>query len=164
MNQRVLGFSGLREICNVHPVFVHFPIALFPVTLLFYALGIFARKPDFLVAARVSLYLAAFSGILTAFTGLKARSTIKFNPELGQMVKTHQSVGLTIFAFATALVIWSFFQEENKPKGDIVFLIVLAFENYLVFQNADIGSRMVYTQGAGVEIKKLSPDTDTGRS
>jgi hypothetical protein len=30
MNPSLLGLHGLHEVFNVHPVFVHFPIALFP--------------------------------------------------------------------------------------------------------------------------------------
>ena len=26
----LLGFSGLHELANIHPAFVHFPLALFP--------------------------------------------------------------------------------------------------------------------------------------
>jgi uncharacterized membrane protein len=153
MSQHILGFSGLKEICNTHPVFVHFPIALFPVTLLYYAIGIFGSKPDFLLVGRVSLYIAAAAGAATAVTGLQARRTIVFTSTLGKMVKTHQKIGIMIFLLAVALVVWSFFEDRNKPDGSMLFLIVLALVNYLTLQNSDIGSRMVYTQGAGVNLK-----------
>lgn len=151
MNQSLWGFKGLKEIANIHPVFVHFPIALFPLVLLLYAIGILGKMPGYLSAGRVSLYLAALSGVLTVLTGLQARRTIKFNMTLGQMVKTHQGIGLSIFFLAVVATVWSFFQENNLPRAGIPFLVVLVAINYLALQNADIGSLMVYTQGAGVK-------------
>ena len=36
MDFSLYGFDGLRQTLNVHPAFIHFPIALLPVTFLFY--------------------------------------------------------------------------------------------------------------------------------
>ncbi|MDQ6626107.1 MAG: hypothetical protein M3Y69_08215, partial [Verrucomicrobiota bacterium] len=33
------GFDGVTKMMNVHPIFVHFPIALLPALLVFYCLG-----------------------------------------------------------------------------------------------------------------------------
>jgi len=40
MDLGLFGLQGLQQVFNVHPVFVHFPIALFPSALLLYGLGI----------------------------------------------------------------------------------------------------------------------------
>lgn len=39
MDWSLLGFRGLDQVFNVHPVFVHFPIAFFPASLLLYILA-----------------------------------------------------------------------------------------------------------------------------
>lgn len=66
--------SGIRlkEMFNVHPAFVHFPIALIPVALLLYFLGTVLSNCSLNVAVRACLYLALFSGAITVLTGLTA--------------------------------------------------------------------------------------------
>src|SRR5512140_3260816 len=54
----LLGSSGLKEVFNLHPAFVHFPIALVPAALWLYFLGIVLRKPALSLAGRACLYLA----------------------------------------------------------------------------------------------------------
>ena len=49
MDLSLYGFEGLSQTFNIHPAFVHFPIALLPVTLVFYAAGILLRRPAFLI-------------------------------------------------------------------------------------------------------------------
>src|ERR1017187_590268 len=63
----LLGFSGLKEVFNLHPAFVHFPIALIPTALLLYFLGIALRKPFFNIAGRACLYLALIGGLVTVW-------------------------------------------------------------------------------------------------
>ena len=149
MDMSVLGFSGLWELPNFHPVFVHFPIALLPVTLLFYAIGIFLNRPAFLLFGRICLYFAIVGGVLAIATGLKA--DIPVNNDIGTLLYAHYRIGQLIFVVAVVLLAWSFFQAGNKPRGSLFFLVVLLFINCLALQNADIGSRMVYLHGAGVK-------------
>jgi uncharacterized membrane protein len=149
MNWHVLGFSGVRQIPNLHPLFVHFPIGLLPVTLLFYGMGILWSREDYLLAGRILLYLSGAAGTLTVWTGLRAQ--IAANEKIATMLMTHETVGKTIFACAIILIVWSFIGEHSRPKGGLLFLGLLAFANLLAMQNGDIGSRMVYIEGAGVK-------------
>ena len=50
-----------------------------------------------------------------------------------------------------ALTIWSFWQAEQKPKAPLLFLFGTAVACYFTLQNGDLGSRMVYLEGAAVK-------------
>jgi uncharacterized membrane protein len=152
MNWNELGFKGIKQITNSHPLFVHFPIALFPAALLFYAIGILGNVTSFLLPARICLYLGIFFGILTVASGLLAKRTIFVTPIIGRTLGAHQTVGLTIFACAAALLVWSFFEVQQMPLARGAFLILLAITTLLIEQNGDIGSRLVYVEGAGVKV------------
>lgn len=147
----LLGFSGLKEVFNVHPVFVHFPIALFPSALLLYGLGFLLKRPSWTVAGRACLYLAAAGAALAVFTGWQAQGSFPHNARIHHMMMTHLSIGVMIGVLALALVIWSFLQRGQQPKGAYAFLALLAATTGLVLQNGDIGSRMVYMEGAAVK-------------
>lgn len=147
----LLGFSGLHEVFNVHPAFVHFPLALFPSALLLYGLGILLKRSSWIVAGRACLYLAAAGTAITIWTGWQAQGTFPHNERIHHMMMTHLRIGFTIGALAAILVLWSFWHRAQQPKGAYAFLAVLAFTSYAVLQNGDLGSRMVYVEGAAVK-------------
>ena len=151
IDQSLLGFSGLREAFNVHPAFVHFPVALFPSALLLYGLGTLMKRPSWIVAGRACLYLAAASTAVTFITGWQAQETFPHNQRLHHMMMSHLHLGLIIGVCAIVLTFWSFAHRAQQPKGIYGFLLLLAGTTSLVLQNGDLGSRMVYLEGAAVK-------------
>lgn len=151
IDPNLLGFSGLKEVFNVHPVFVHFPLALFPSALLLYGLGFLFKRPSLSVAGRACLYLAASGTVVAVLTGWQAQDTFPHNARIHHMMMTHLRIGLIIGLFALVLVVWSFVQRGHQPKGVYAFLALLIGTTGLVMQNGDLGSRMVYVEGAAVK-------------
>ena len=147
----LLGFLGLKEVYNVHPAFVHFPIALIPSALLLYFLGTLLRNRSLAVAGRACLYLGLVSGVVAIATGLKAQSSFPHNEIIHHMMITHRTTGFLLGGILTLLTVWSFWHEDQRPRGAWAFIFVLACAAYLVLQNGDLGSRMVYIQGAAVK-------------
>ena len=147
----LLGFSGLHEVFNVHPAFVHFPIALFPSALLLYGLGILLKRPSWIIAGRACLYLAAIGTAVAIGTGWDAQDTFPHNDRIHHMMMTHLRLGIMVGGLAVVLVMWSFVHRAQRPQGAYAFLAVLAFTTALVLQNGDLGSRMVYVEGAAVK-------------
>ncbi|HWH71954.1 MAG TPA: DUF2231 domain-containing protein [Candidatus Sulfotelmatobacter sp.] len=151
MDPSLYGFDGLTKAFNVHPAFVHFPIALLPVTLLFYACGLRLRNPTWLLGGRICLYLSTLSVIATVATGLIAQNTIPHNERIHHMMDTHRTTGLILLGLTVVLTLWSFWQVAHRPKLPWGFLLGTAVASYLVLQNGDLGSRMVYLEGAAVK-------------
>jgi uncharacterized membrane protein len=147
----LLGFSGLKEVFNLHPAFVHFPIALIPLALLLYFLGIALKKPFLNIAGRACLYLALIGGVVTIWTGLIAQNSFPHNDVIHHMMQTHRTIGFILAALLGALTLWSSWHDDQRPRGAWAFILVLAGATYLVLQNGDLGSRMVYIQGAAVK-------------
>lgn len=147
----LLGFTGLKDVFNIHPAFVHFPIAFFPGALMLYGLGILLKRPSWTVAGRACLYLGAASTVITIVTGWQAQSSFPHNERIHHMMMTHLHIGATIGVLAAVLVLWSFWHRAQQPRGRYAFLAILAFTSYAVLQNGDLGSRMVYVEGAAVK-------------
>lgn len=158
----LLGFSGLSEIANVHPAFVHMPLALFPSALLLYGLGIVLKRSSWVVAGRACLYLAAAGTAVTIWTGWQAQGTFPHNARIHHMMMTHLRIGLAVGALAAVLVLWSFWHRAGQPRGAYAFLAALAFTTYAVLQNGDLGSRMVYVEGAAVKPRPEEPSSGRG--
>jgi uncharacterized membrane protein len=151
LDPALLGFSGLQEGFNVHPAFVHFPIALFPAALLFYGLGLLFKKGSLRSAGRGCLYLATASSVVAVVTGLFAEDSFPHNEIIHHMMQTHKTIGLVLLAVSLILSIWSFRQTDHRPEAEPLFLAVLAAAVFITLQNGDLGSRMVYSQGAAVK-------------
>jgi uncharacterized membrane protein len=64
---------------------------------------------------------------------------------------THRVTGLILLGLTAALALWSFCQAEQRPKAPWAFLVATAVACYFALQNGDLGSRMVYLEGAGVK-------------
>lgn len=159
MDWSLLGFQGLAQVFNIHPVFVHFPIALFPTALLFYTIGILKNKDSFLFAGRASLILAFLSVLPTVVTGLMAMESFPHNETIHRMMMTHQKIGYAICAFGLILFVWSFIQNKGLPKFSKIFLFILSVTVLLVLQNGDLGGRMVFMEGAAVKTLESIPPT-----
>jgi len=151
MDYSLLGFTGIKEFFNVHPMFVHFPVALFPTAFFLYVLGTLLGKKSLLFAGRMSLYLALAGAAVALATGLQAEDSFPHNEVIHHLMATHEFIAWTLLATGSVLTLWSFWHVDQLPKGSWLFLAVLAFAVYLVLQTADIGGRMVYLEGAAVK-------------
>ena len=164
MDFSLLGFSGLRQVYNIHPVLVHFPVALFPSALLLYFLGFLLNRRALNVAGRSCLYLASAGALLAVLTGRLAEASIPHNDIIHHMMKTHETIGYTVLVLSLVLAAWSFRHMEQRPRGSVLFLLLLTLNSFLVLQNGDIGLRMVFIEGAGVRpavgVIQSSPATD----
>lgn len=151
MDFSLLGFSGLNKVFNLHPLFVHFPLALIPASLLFYCLGTVLKKESLLVAGRGCLYFALLGAMAAVWTGLRAMETFPHNETIHHMAQTHKIFGLWVFGALVVLTLWSFRIKDQRPVWIWGFLILLAATTLFVSQGGDIGARMVYVQGAAVK-------------
>ena len=151
MDPTLLGFPGVRQVFNIHPVFVHFPIALFPSALLLYTVGIILSRRSWCVAGRACLSLGAIGAALAIATGLRAQGTIPHNDQIHHLMETHETIGILVGAVALVLVGWSFAHRDQRPVGALGFLLGLLGASYLVLQNGDLGGRLVFVEGAGVK-------------
>ncbi len=163
MDWSLLGFGGLNQVLNIHPVFVHFPIALYPTALLFYGIGLFRKRYGLLLAGQICLALGLAGTLLSVLTGYWAQESIPHGEAVHRIMGTHQNIGFAILALGVLLMIWSFLKREGIPKGSKSFMILMGFTVLLIMQNADLGGRMVFVEGAAVkamqtQTKEEAPD------
>ena len=160
MDWSLLGFRGLGQVFNVHPVFVHFPIALFPTALLFYLIGIIRKRTDILLAGQICLGLSLAGTAISVLTGYLAQESFPHGETIHRMMGTHQMLGFAILTQAVVLMIWSFLKREGKPKASPLFLVLFGMTTLAILQNADLGSRMVFVEGAAVKTVTSKSDPE----
>jgi len=99
----LLGLKGLTEMISIHPVFVHFPVALMCVSALFYFLGAATKKQGLAEAARWTLYAGTLTCVPAIWTGLRAEHLAQLDAEAGEIVELHEKLGFVILILCAAL-------------------------------------------------------------
>lgn len=138
---------------NLHPIFVHFPIALTFLALLFAFLAIIVPGKRELMKEMLmwTLLLGALAAIATAATGLYASNNIPHNEAIHKIMTVHKTYGIIIGSSFLVLSLWMILRRIKMKIGELVFLtIFLAALTGLIGYSASLGGEMVYDHGAGV--------------
>lgn len=151
-----LGLKGAEEMISIHPLFVHFPVALLTASVLFYFLGVVLKKESLLETGKWTLWSGTLSAGVAVWTGLSAASAVPHDEETHQIMTLHQNLGYVILFLSVGLSAWTLAVKSALPqKGRAVFLIISLLLVVVVTQQADLGGRMVFLKGAGVGKKSM---------
>jgi uncharacterized membrane protein len=118
---------------NIHPLLVHFPIALLSV----YAVLEIIKYRNFQVKS-VLLYLGTLSSYVTVAAGFMAKRLIS-NEEVLEIVNKHQTFGITTSVIFTIISIFYLLKKEAKI---IVVLAILGLIS--IFITGALGGSIVY--------------------
>ncbi|WP_347988978.1 DUF2231 domain-containing protein [Methylomonas sp. AM2-LC] len=154
-------FPGLAAMENVHPLLVHFPIALLS---LFFLLDVCAwvlNKPVWRKTASWFLYLGTFFAGFTMLAGLQAASEVAHDEEVHAIMENHEHLGISIFCLAVGLSVWRILQKsvlEGLPN--LLFQFFSGVLCLLLLFAADLGGLMVYKYGVAVSAAPLSESSE----
>lgn len=129
---------GLWVMQDLHPVLVHFPIALFPLALVFWILG---WRP----AARLALYAATGFAVAALVTGFLAMARHENGDAHHEWIHVHRNymiATLTLGAIATVFA-------QIGWKGWTIGALVAT--TGVLFLGADRGAYLVYGLGLNVQ-------------
>jgi len=143
------------DLTHLHPMIVHFPIALLIVGFLFDIAGSITKRESFTQTAFYLIILGALGVIAAFITGDQAGSGITEEGALKQALENHEDAAtLTIWivsiaaAFRIALVLLKKFKGVLKMVSLALFLIaVLA-----IARTGYYGGELVYKHAAGVQL------------
>jgi len=144
----------LNILPNWHPVFVHFSIALYVVTVGLYilsALPLVARwGAPILTAARINLWCGAVISLATIAAGIHASLTVPHDAAQLAHIAAHRG-----WALATMVIWWliAFFEirkarQSRSPRFLFIALLVLALVPLAI--TGWKGGELVYRDGIGV--------------
>lgn len=143
---------GIAEMANIHPLFVHFPIALLNGFVLMELLGAITDKASLRSAATWMLYLGTLGAIVTVLTGLGAEASVGHGAGVHELMLSHKSHGLVVLAMALILSIWRLavnarFSTKSRAAHFILAVIMVG----IMAIGADKGGLMVYKYGVSVK-------------
>jgi len=140
---------------NVHPLIIHFPIALFVTAVFVDLVAAIAPRPGWLGSAGTSLYVtAAVAAAVACVTGLQAGATVYLPGMAPPVLNDHRTWGLvTAFYAGIVAAIRVSLPPATVPGGRRQHALLLAaglLTLVLVQQTAERGGRLVYQYGVGV--------------
>ena len=146
---------------TLHPVVVHFPIALLIVTPLFLLLGLrlTPHARAFGVAALILMTLGALGAWFSVETGEAAKDTLILSEAQNNLIREHAEFGETtrnVFTILSSLYAAVLFgtallkrplQKRRHIILSVVFLVIYAGSLFLVVKTGDLGGRLVHRSG-----------------
>ncbi|CAG1772101.1 hypothetical protein BAC2_02168 [uncultured bacterium] len=145
-------FQGIYEMPNIHPLIVHFPIALLTSFLLMELLSVVTGKESFRAAATWMLYLGTIGALAAVSAGLWAAATVEHSDEAHKVLLRHRDLGITVLALSVILSAWRIYSKGSFSRKRQVLHLAIAFIMVLIMAlGADKGGLMVYKYGVGVK-------------
>ncbi len=134
---------------NIHPLFVHFPIVLLLLGLLFEIGYIIFKKELYNSFAAVLLVLAAIAFVAAATTGWIAAHTVPHPDEAHELMETHETLQLTAGGITVFIALWIIF---FKHRLRVLRLIVTIVAAGIMIVGAIYGGELVYNYGIGTAL------------
>lgn len=171
MTITIINTVGLMAILphwapNLHPIVVHFPIALVVVALLFDLIRIAKRELAGINLTVQILYGLGTLGLILAFiSGRQATETVEVAGQAFSVLATHENWALATMIFFIAFfglrfaAFWYEFDVRTSISGAFIVLGVIGIS--LVMITGDRGGELVFGHGVGVAaIEELQHELD----
>jgi uncharacterized membrane protein len=136
----------------LHPIFVHFTIALTTSSLVFEALGFFINNASLTAAGGWTLVGAAVMTLMTISTGLTSSTRAPVEEgEARSFLRAHMALGLIFYGLLVAITFWRISLWQNGRGVSWSYLASLAFVSLVMTVQGYLGGELVYRYGVEVE-------------
>ena len=155
---------------NLHPVFVHFTVALFSIATALFVVLFFAPKirpgllPEGLreqlrAVARWNLWIGAAITLVTVAAGFFAFNSVAHDAPSHAAMKLHRNWALTTLPLYLAAALWSMYGAYARKTLNRFFIGLMLITQLLLLSTAWHGGELVYRYGLGV-ISLPQPEGD----
>ena len=136
----------------IHPVLVHFPIALLALSVAADLVAFFTNIESLRSTGWWALTGAALGGVVTVAAGVFDMRRATLNEEVHHRVHQHMKVGFTLLAVIVALTVWrwTIFKQPGLAVSAIYLDCALIAMALTGFQGW-LGGELVYTYGIFVK-------------
>lgn len=152
----------IEIIPNLHPIFVHFTVALLSTAVLLTVIAPclpVPHQPACRTVAQWNLWLGTVITLATALSGLQAYHTVSHDAASHVAMTDHRNWAILTVTLFAAAAIWSGIQARRQKQTGPGFVIVLAIAGVVLASTAWHGGELVYRHGLGVmSLPNISSD------
>ena len=136
----------------VHPILVHFPVALVPLAAVAEVIGFLVPAPSLSQAGAWAIGAAAVIAIPTAAAGWFDMLRAPLSDEVHRHVHRHRAVGLVLTAILLALAAWRAWLFFQSSSVSMFYLDALVLTAALTAFQGWLGGELVYRHGVSVRL------------
>ena len=137
---------------NLHPLIVHFPIALFLTAVICELAGYFLNSKVLTTVALVNSTLAAVAGIAAVITGLLASQIVPATGDVRTVMESHRTMGYLVLASASAFASLKFYAHYKQTDRYLITQIGIGLLGIVItLLAAHEGGQLVYRHRVGVQ-------------
>lgn len=135
---------------SVHPLVVHFPIALLLTALLLDGLAMILKRPAWHRVALWNLSLGTVGAGIAVLTGSQAAEIAKHSFDIHQVMELHRKLGIATLVLGALVTAWRLWRRDRlgKTSRGLTMLMLLVMAATLGY-GAHLGGRLVYEFGVG---------------
>lgn len=150
------------ELAPLHPIVVHFAIALAVVGVLFRWVSLLGRPAFLGPAAATLIVLAAIAGVVASESGEKAHGPVERMPGVRQAVVAHEQWGeraeqALLALAAVELLALALYKWSKVGTVRIVAAVVGVAAVFCVYEAGEHGGTLVYSYAGGVGTRTGNP-------
>ncbi len=136
----------------LHPILVHYTIALTSASLLFEVLGRVLHQPGLSLTGWWTIALSVAATVLTLATGVASRVSLDIGEGTARSyLRMHMALGPTFFGMLVATAIWRGLMWRAEVAPGWWYLAGLGVTSGLMAVQGYLGGELVYRWGAEVE-------------
>ncbi|HEX8845286.1 MAG TPA: DUF2231 domain-containing protein [Pyrinomonadaceae bacterium] len=136
----------------MHPIFVHFTIALTASSLVFDALGFFTGRASLTAAGGWTLVGSALMTLVTISTGLTSSTRAPVEEgEARSFLRAHMALGLIFYGLLVAMALWRLSLWQAGTGVSWLYLGALGIVSLVMTVQGYLGGELVYRYGVEVE-------------
>ena len=136
----------------IHPLTVHFPIALLFTSVFFDLLGIITESKNFRQTGFWLLILGLIGGIIAAIFGFGSEEMVEAMGVPEAAVDRHETFAITtLIMFGVLLMIRWWIRNRWSARDRVIYLCVAMLGLLILGATGFYGGELVYRYGAGVQ-------------
>lgn len=146
----------------MHPIFVHFTIALTSTSLIFDAFGFWFEKASLIAAGGWTLIGSALMTLITISTGLTSATRAPIEEgEARSFLRAHMALGLIFYGLLVGVTFWRVSIWQNGSRVSWIYLMSLTLVSLVMTIQGYLGGELVYRYGVEVEqVHRELPERD----
>ena len=154
-----LIMPGITAMDNIHPLVVHFPVALLISFFIVDSMGSVFKKTNWRDLASGLLYLGTVSALFAVIAGFIAADSVAHGENVHAIMDRHKILGLSVLSLAFVLSSWRLLAGGNiRGEVNFLYLFLSAILFILITLGADMGGLMVYKFGVSVKAAEISAE------
>ena len=135
---------------SVHPLIVHFPIALLLTATALDLIAVLMKRPNLHRIALWNLGLGTLGAAAAVATGLRAQEIAKHSFEIWEVMEIHERLGVTTLILAIMILSWRLKRRDQLTRrARLLTLGVMLVMCTTVSVGGYLGGRLVYEFGVG---------------